>query len=62
MHHFDTKTCVVYVPFLCMRTGTIQFHTGGSMAQYHSGVSNMQSTRAPVGIFDLGVSKFYDVY
>jgi hypothetical protein len=58
MHHFHLKNCVVYVPFFCMPVGTIQFHAGGSMAQYDSGVSNMQSTRTPVGIFYLGVSKF----
>jgi hypothetical protein len=43
--------------FFCMRRGTIQFYSGGSMAQYDSGVSKMKSTRAPVWIFDVGVSK-----
>jgi hypothetical protein len=47
----------VCVTFLFLRTGTIQFHTGGSMAQCDSGISNMQSTRSPEGLFDFGVSK-----
>jgi hypothetical protein len=40
-----------------MREGNIKLHTGGSMAQYDYGVSNMESNCAPVNIFDLGISK-----
>jgi hypothetical protein len=37
----------------CMQRGIIRFHTVGLMAQFDSGVSNMQCTRERVGIFIL---------